>query len=119
MRKINQAWRKGGYEELEQYFHKDIVIVPPGFEQRVMGRDVCIRSYRDFGTSAIIREYAESEPTVDVWGDTAVATYSFEIAYEVGGKNSRERGNDVFVFSRQNGKWLAVWRTLQATAQES
>ena len=49
---------------------------------------------------------------IDVWGNTAVATYRYEIAYEMGGQLYQEMGQDLFVFVRDGGRWRAVWRTL-------
>ena len=109
---INEAWLRGRPEELAAYFHADMVIVPPGFSGRAEGRGACVQGYKDFVIQAKVREYKDAEPSIDLWGDTAVATYSWEIAYEMNGQDFREAGWDVFVFLRENAKWQAVWRTI-------
>jgi ketosteroid isomerase-like protein len=109
---IAAAWRGGRFEDLRAYFSEDMVIVPPGFASRVEGREACLASYRDFVNYATITEYRESEPTIDVRGEAAVATFGWEMAWEVGGRPSRESGHDLFVFAREDGRWLAVYRTL-------
>lgn len=50
--------------------------------------------------------------TIDVCGDTAVATCPWEMEWEAGGEARREAGHDVFVLARRDGRWLAVWRTV-------
>jgi hypothetical protein len=39
-----------------------------------------------------------------VSGDTAVATFGWEIAYEMKGTLSRDTGHDLFVFARHEGQ---------------
>jgi ketosteroid isomerase-like protein len=112
LKQINAAWRGGRTDELRQYFHENMVIVSPGFQVRGEGREACVASYQDFINQATVTEYKEGEATVDVWGDTAVATYPWQMAWQMGGQSSRESGHDVFIFIREAGKWLAVWRTL-------
>jgi hypothetical protein len=34
------------------------------------------------------------------------------MAYEMRGEVHKDSGYDLFVFSREKGKWLAVWRTI-------
>jgi ketosteroid isomerase-like protein len=110
---LSAAWQEGRFDDLATYFHESAVMTPPGFNARAEGRDACAGSYRDFCTAARVTEYSQDEPAVDVWGDTAVATYGWTMAWEMGGRSYRESGHDVFVFSRdRSGGWKAVWRTL-------
>ena len=112
VRQINAAWTQGQPERLQAYFHEAMVIVPPGFQDRVEGRSACVESYREFVQSATVQRYHESSPDIDIVGDTAVATYRFEIVYTIDTTDFQEAGRDVFVFARSAGTWLAVWRTV-------
>jgi ketosteroid isomerase-like protein len=112
VRDINRAWRSGRTDDLNRYFHDDMVIVAPGFAQCCEGRAACVASYAEFVSQAKIHDYRESEPDIDFWGDTAVASVSWDIEYEMKGTVSRETGRDVFVFARESGTWRAVWRTM-------
>ena len=49
---------------------------------------------------------------MDVFGDTAVATLRWEMAWEMGGQRSEEAGHDVYVLARVDNRWLVAWRTL-------
>lgn len=110
VQEINDVWRNGKTADLNRYFHANMVIVGPGCQEFGRGRDACVRSYEEFVRSAVIREYTESEPAIDVWGNTAVASYSWKMAYEQKGTLSREQGHDQFVFTREPDGWRAVWR---------
>ena len=112
LRSINQAWTQGRPEDLAPYFRDDMVIVGPGFQGRTEGKQACIESYKEFISQATIRDYEESEIVVDVWGETAVASYHFEIDYEMGGTEYHDTGYDLFVFVREGGLWRVAWRTL-------
>ncbi|MGD0695281.1 MAG: nuclear transport factor 2 family protein [Terriglobia bacterium] len=111
--KINQAWLKGNLEELKEYFHDDMVIKGPQFKSMgTGGKEACIKSYEDFLRAAKIHDFKESDIQVDVFASTAIATFAWEIKYEMKGQNYHEAGHDVFVFIRDEGKWQAVWRAV-------
>jgi len=112
LRSINQAWTQGHTEDLALYFRDDVVIVNPGFQGRLEGKQACIDSYKEFVDQATIQDYQEAEIVVDVWEDTAVASYHFEIDYKMSGTEYHDTGHDLFVFVREGEQWRAVWRTL-------
>ena len=113
-RRINNAWLTRRTDELVGCLHPAMVIAAPGLQVRVEGREACIKSDDDFMGAAVVDEYHESDPTIDVCGDTAVATFGWEMAWTMDGRSHRERGHDLFVFGRQDGRWWAVWRTMLA-----
>jgi len=110
--KINAAWAKNRVDELEQYFHEDMVIVAPEFGGRLEGRDACIGSYREFTGRATVDDLRLDEVSIDVCGPTAVATYRFAVTYTMNEARHRNIGWDIFVFTRENDCWLATWRTM-------
>ncbi|MEK6321765.1 MAG: nuclear transport factor 2 family protein [Acidobacteriota bacterium] len=119
IQQLNDAWAKGRPEELASFFREDIVMVHPDFTQRTEGRDACVASYVDFCSQAAITGLTLGEISVDVFGDTAVATYAYEISYELGGERFDDKGRDIFVFSRDKNRWQAVWRTMIISQPES
>ena len=110
--RMNDAWVSGNPEALATIFREDIVMVHPDFVQRTRGRDACVASYADFCTHAAIHNFKVTDLAVDVFGDTAVATYYYDIAYEMGGERFEDKGRDIFVFERSTGVWQAAWRTM-------
>jgi ketosteroid isomerase-like protein len=77
-----------------------------------------VAGFEDFCTHAVVHEYTESGHQFDVVGDTAVATYTYEMVYERDGRRSRVSGRDLWVFARQEARWLAVWRTMLDLAEQ-
>ena len=112
LRNINDAWIKGDPNDIANYLHEEMVITGPDFIKLGKGKDECVDSYKKFKGMATILDVKETELMVDVFGDTAVATYSFEITHEIDEKTSTHRGRDMFTFTRIENKWLAVWRTI-------
>ena len=116
---LNAAWREKRFDDLRAFFHPDAVIVAPGLEARIAGRDAVVESYRNFVASASIEAFELAEPVVDLWGDPAVVTAKFTITYSMDGKVFHEQGHDLLVFQRQGGEWLIVWRTLMSSEVSS
>ncbi len=112
--RLTAAWREERFDELEDILHQSVVFVQPGFSSRAEGRKSCVDTYRQFMSTARVVDYVERDVAIDVWGGTAVATYYFDIAYEMDGKSRRDTGHDVFVFVREESRWQVVWRTLIA-----
>lgn len=117
LKRINEAWTKGRPEELDRYFHEDMIIAQPGFGIRGEGKRACVGSYKEFAGMASIQSFEESQHVVLVWGNTAVASYKFDIAYELDGLAHQDTGYDLFVFTRESGDWLAVWRAILPTPE--
>jgi len=114
--RINDAWLRGRPDDagraLEGCFRRDAVIRGPGFQELGKGEEACIKSYEDFVRQAEIRECTLSEPTVDVFGDAAVATYAWQMTYALDGREYKESGHDLFVLTKRQGRWQAAWRML-------
>ncbi len=109
---INHAWSKGQVGDLRNYLREDMVIVTPGLQDRIVGREACVNSFQEFRNQATIHSYHESDAAVDVFGNMAVATYRWEIVYDMDGQSYQETGGDLFVFVREDAGWQAAWRTL-------
>lgn len=112
VRRVNEAWLQGRVERMRDVLHERIVAHRPGFTVCDVGRDACIRGYAEFASRAAITSFTVSDVAVDVFGDLAVATYRFAIAYELGGERVDATGHDIFVLQRDEGSWLVVWRSL-------
>jgi ketosteroid isomerase-like protein len=111
--RINDLWFKKRYDEIGDHLSEDVVIAPPGFGERIHGRDAYVQSYREYDQSAITSEFSPGEPEIDIVGDTAVAICPFYVVYELGGKKYQENGRDILVFSKSKGEWKVAWRTMQ------
>ena len=52
---------------------------------------------------------------MDVVGETAVVSFGYQMVYERSGSRYRVTGRDLWVFQKQGGAWIAVWRTMLDT----
>lgn len=112
VKKINTAWQEGRFEDLNEYFHEDIVITTPNFEGGGQGRKACIESYRQFSDMAEIHEYTESNFNAMVWENTALVHYFFDMSYSLQDQKYRDQAYDLFMFSKEQDEWKVVWRTI-------
>jgi hypothetical protein len=114
--RINDAWSRlrgtAMTAALNECFADEVVLRGPGFVFLGKGRANAVQSYQDFVTQAEVKSFHLDEPQIDVAGDTATAQYKWTMTYALGGQEYTERGHDLFVFSRRENKWLAVWRAL-------
>ena len=112
MRHINQVWLKGRVEDLAPLVHPEIVMVLPDFAGKIQGRERFLAGFRDFCQNATIQEFLEQDQQVDVAGNTAVITFRYEMVYVRSGARYRANGRDLWVFERQEGAWIAIWRAM-------
>jgi uncharacterized protein (TIGR02246 family) len=109
---ISTAWRGKRISELHDFFADDVVLVVPGNRGRVVGRASVVETYREFAENTTTQDYRELDLHVDVFGETAIATYRYEIQWTREDQLLTEGGSDVLVLSRRGGKWRVVWRTI-------
>lgn len=108
---INRAWLDGRPLDAAKYFHPAVVVLPPGFGERVTGRDACMQSYADFVRVAMVEEFVADPPAIDVFDNTAVALCPLRIRYSIGGTSHHEQGHEILVFHSDGDQWMVVWRT--------
>jgi ketosteroid isomerase-like protein len=87
-------------------------MVFPDFTGRIQGREDFLAGFRDFLQNSTIQEFREHDHQIDVAGDTAVITFRYDMVYERSGERYRSTGRDLWVFQKQGGAWIAVWRTM-------
>lgn len=113
LKSINSAWLNGAFEKLESFFHEEMVIAGPDFQPLSQGRQSSIDSFRTFMSQVIVHSFKENPPVIHVWNKSAIAGYSFEIDYEVGGKRYHETGRDFYLFTNDGTGWKATWRMVR------
>jgi uncharacterized protein (TIGR02246 family) len=112
IRTLDEAWRRGNYDDLAALVTDDVVIVPPGFSRRVVGRDAFVESYREFGTQTRIERYELGTPQIEVCGHAAVATARFEMSWWRGDELHHEHGHELIALAHSVHGWRIFWRTL-------
>ena len=118
--RLHDAWSKNPSDEIPRamdgLWHQDAVILAGALEM-ARGREACIKSYQDFVEQATVEDTTLGEPSVEVWGDTAVATSSWHMTYDFDGKRHTESGHESFVLVRTDSRWEIVWRSIVPTAR--
>ena len=109
---INQAWRTGRVREMAAYIHPDIVMKFPKFSGQIAGREKLLASFEEFCANARVIEHTETDLQIEVVGNCAIVSFHFVMLYERPAYRELSSGRDLWVFQRESGRWLAIWRTL-------
>ena len=118
LRRINEAWLQGRPVDIGPLIHPEITFVVPGFAGRIQGAESFIAGFDDFCRNARLHSFEESDNQVDVVGDTAMASFRFDMVYERDGTAYRATGRDLWIFARLGSDWRAVWRTMVEAHEE-
>ena len=106
----NAAWFGDEPERVADLFHDDVVMASPDGTPVSEGKEAMVRSFVEYCRSVTTHAFTERDPRVYVFGETAVATFGFDVRYEHDGKVHDESGREILVFTRQGDAWKAVWR---------
>ena len=110
---VNRTCKEGkGFDRLTPLFHDRVVMVLPGLNRRAEGKDTCLRSYEDACSTMVFHRLDGSEERIDVWGDTALATYRYDCVWDFQGKTFTDDGHEILVFLKDGENWQIAWRTL-------
>jgi hypothetical protein len=114
---INEAWLEGRPRDLERYLDPNVVMLLPG-GRRVEGREALAQSFVDMCENARVLGFEESDRQIDLLDGVAIASFAFAVVYEREGARYRSTGRDLWVFSRSEGSFRAVYRTMLDLAEE-
>ncbi len=107
---LNDCWVNDKLDNMEMFFHKQVVLVEPGTNRKMTGREKMIDTYSEFVDSAEVKDFRIQDLLINVFDHTAVAFYTFRIKYRVESTNYDESGSETLVFSLYNDRWRIVWR---------
>jgi len=108
VRAMNDAWTKGNPDDLAKFFHRDMVAITATDRNRLDGGAACIAGWKGFATAARIHRWEEVDPVINVYGNSAVVAYYFDMSFDMGGQTINMGGRDMFFFVKENGRWWAV-----------
>lgn len=110
---INDTCKQGKeFDRLMPHFHKDVVMVHPGFQAQAKGRDVCLKCYEDACSQMTIHKLEASEEKIDVFGNTAVSIHRYDCVWDYKNKKFEDDGHEILVFVKESDHWQVAWRTL-------
>ena len=111
IRDLNQTWLQGRFDDLHRYYAEDVVMIPPGFQRQIVGRDAMVDSYRQFAQQATVHQFQEEDIDVRLFESTAVVTLRFHIKYDYGGNVQEETCAEILVLLSRDNEWRIAWRT--------
>ncbi|HEY7303719.1 MAG TPA: nuclear transport factor 2 family protein [Bryobacteraceae bacterium] len=118
LQRINSLWLDGHVEGLEALVDPNIVMVLPGFTGRIQGRQEFLAGFRDFCENVHVHEFTDRDYGIDIFGDTAVISFGYEMVYERSSERYRATGRDLWIFQAQDSGWVAVWRAMLDMQEE-
>jgi ketosteroid isomerase-like protein len=111
VRRINQASIQCDLATLQQLTYEDMVIIPE-FMHRVKGQQLYLDSVNEFAGRGEVIDYREIDPNIEIFGDTAVASFQYESEWKSNNESYHEKGKDIWVLKHFEDTWKLVWRTL-------
>ena len=79
IRKLNDTWQQGKLDELNRFYHVDVVLLPPDAGEPIHGRSAVIDTYNDFASSATLHEFVIDSLEVFDFSATAVVHMRFVV----------------------------------------
>ncbi|NOX89874.1 MAG: nuclear transport factor 2 family protein [Calditrichaeota bacterium] len=108
---LNRVWAlEGNADELNNYFHEDMVAITPTAPERIEGRDACVAGWKAFVEATKIHYWKEIDPKIQIYnnGKSAVVTYYFDMSFDMGGQTIKMGGRDMFMLVKEDQKWWVV-----------
>ncbi|MCK4574429.1 MAG: nuclear transport factor 2 family protein [candidate division Zixibacteria bacterium] len=108
VKKLNQCWSAGDPDDLKEYFHERMVVFTPSDQKRLEGGQTCVASWKEFAELVEIVSWNETDPNIQIYGDTAVVTYYYELIGRMNDKPAEMCGRDMMTLVKENGRWWLV-----------
>ncbi|HUK29996.1 MAG TPA: SgcJ/EcaC family oxidoreductase [Candidatus Acidoferrum sp.] len=110
-RQISQmlaAWQSGDAEGMHAFYADDVLVVSGVAEPPVSGWPAYLRAYQGqrARTQSVRIERSNTFRKID--GNSAWATYQWDLTGVMDGKATNAQGHTTLVFEKRNGKWLIV-----------
>ena len=106
--RLNDCWTKGDARDLVNFFHRDMVAITPTDRSRREGREACVAGWAGFAAAAQIHHFHPADPRIQLYGETAVVTYYYDMSFEMGGPTIAASGRDMMVLVKEAGRWWVV-----------
>jgi len=98
----------GKLDALLAHFHPRVVGFSSTRQERIAGRVAMRKTFDYYHQASSHMKYHIAKPLVQVFGETAVATFYWSVELGTGRPRHSIHGRGSHVFARQNGRWLIV-----------
>lgn len=120
---LNNCWQTGDLAALAEYYHPDVVLLPPDMGEPIRGRQAVIESYQDFLEAATLEHFevtglevfsfpvtgAQSAPATHI-PTTYIAHLTFSVSYTLDGDTYVETGMEAYTLGQVDGRLKILWR---------
>lgn len=117
IQELNSTWQRGDFAALENFYHENVVLLPPDSAEPIHGRTAVIESYKEFNEQATLSEFRITELQIYPFGSTTsvdsaihMVHMRFEVAYRLDGHNYRDSGLEVYAVM-SNTEPQIIWRS--------
>jgi ketosteroid isomerase-like protein len=111
IKELNKAWMEHRYDDLYEYFHEDVVMLPPGSNKPITGIEPMIESYRQFGTMGTIHKFNIADISIYDFKSAAICHVQFDVDYEIEAGRFQEKGLEVNTIVTSGLEPKIIWRT--------
>lgn len=107
-KKMVRDFNAGEIDRVLAHFHPGVVGFSSTQRERISGRAAMRRTFAYYRQASSRMKYGISKPRVQVFGDTAVATFYWTVELGRGRSRHMIEGRGSHVFAQRNGKWEIV-----------
>jgi ketosteroid isomerase-like protein len=90
------------------HFHPRVIGFSSTQQERVSGLGGMKKTFNYYRQASTHMKYRIAEPNVQLFGDTAIATFRWTVELGKGSPRHVVKGRGSHVLTRQDGKWLIV-----------
>jgi len=108
---MDRCWLERRFEDLANHLAADIVLVAPGGQHRLEGREAAIESYREFMSLCEVRRLQTHDHIVTQRGAAAIVEYGWDMAWSDQGTSHEARGREILALTQYDEGWRVFWRT--------
>lgn len=98
----------GRIDRLLAHFHPRLVGFSSTQQERIAGRAAMKKTFDYYRQASSRIKYRISKPEVQVFGDTAIATFYWTVELGAGRPRHVIKGRGSHVLARERGKWAVV-----------
>ncbi len=103
-----REFNAGDMQSLLAHFHPRLIGFSSTQQERVSGLGAMKRTFNYYHQASSHMKYQIAEPKVQLFGDTAIATFYWTVELGKGHPRHLIKGRGSHVLTHQDGKWLIV-----------
>lgn len=111
---LNEAWRSGRFDALGDFYHPDVVLLPPDAGAPILGREAVVASYREFAEAAELYGFEVTALDIFPFDSVSACHMRFDIDYRVDRGRFHESGLEVYLVEHPTGSRtqpVIIWRS--------